>query len=1038
MDPCEEFDQEPGENPFEPEEYDSEDELLTTTPRKTQIGRARGKSYFQSSYISPSSRSPIQRSICSPSARRRRRKHTDCRYCDDDLPVSCIIEHLQKVNKKSCRFLYLNLYGVSSLETLVAKLFSCEMCYEQKRINFQSHLGRKKECLRKFRLKFGLKDIEKIDAKVKALKRKAYPSRSPVAQKSKYERLRESKSLFKSLNEYRENTALGNYKLCIQCRANYREFGAKEVKKEDELYERFQLDSKENMLLRRFETFYLCNSCQKLEELIEDDEEATCTLGVTAVDEDVTFFPQTKENYDSCMPVCQNYVKLWYPNTLGAVENVVKVKTLKTKNKCLINIYKNKAVENSTISDLYMMECQKYKKMKEETLYTGIVNCQNNTVNSVKRVSTCGRISCSKDWFHSNAAKMKDRQDQFGCVHASIQIDLEFATPDVIATALIQAEVPVTLEKKGLANGEIEIEYIVHLDHKSDTNCSKDCRRKQRLEDFVKESGFAMEEARNAFTATYVSSCHQKLFAFANSIIQAPASGLFSQDYQLHLNFDEDGRASMIGCFWPDALSSINENIAKHNGEIVDGEELLQFVDQNICCSGNPRTLMTKFCLSETESNELGDLVLAKQYHPKCEEFEECDLCSCLPLPSLETVFKQDCSENNYESSSRLLLLILKYLNSLTVVEKKQVQTWKFLEEFWNQVGADVEINDEVLTFRIVNEDKELRFRIDSRLSMYIGKYEDSVKTGVYQYALSCCGDFTGDFIVMQRLWLIDCHIIPFNPLHLKSTKTTSCIKIVNETKLFKNNFFPRIEKENHDERMSKLVPLTHRLISLAEAIAITDPQIKMVQSSSTDQFVNAKENRGVMLKRANTDVVADFTGVECGGKYNLMVDAIARHFNRQNMSDGLLLSETSSWYDYAGEEKSRELVETYRNCEIPISDTPSVCSNKNLPELILCTNGDVLMKRKKRKLLSVPSTKTVREFRYSKSLLFLPIRSELELKGKGCDDRFLEMDRDQQELKVEINERKMFPKRIIKPTKVDPIDALLEALDELSDCDSS
>ena len=92
------------------------------------------------------------------------------------------------------------------------------------------------------------------------------------------------------------------------------------------------------------------------------------------------------------------------------------------------------------------------------------------------------------------------------------------------------------------------------------------------------------------------------------------------------------------------------------------------------------------------------------------------------------------------------------------------------------------------------------------------------------------------------------------------------------------------------------------------------------------------------------------------------------------------------------------------------------------------------LIRRKKRKLLSVPTPKTVREFRYSKSLLFLPIRSELELNGKGCDDRFLEIDRDQQELKVEINERKMFPKRIIKPTRVDPLDALLEALDELSD----
>ena len=58
--------------------------------------------------------------------------------------------------------------------------------------------------------------------------------------------------------------------------------------------------------------------------------------------------------------------------------------------------------------------------------------------------------------------------------------------------------------------------------------------------------------------------------------------------------------------------------------------------------------------------------------------------------------------------------------------------------------------------------------------------------------------------------------------------------------------------------------------------------------------------------------------------------------------------------------------------------------------------------------------------------------------RNSGCDDRFLEIDRDQQELKVEINERKMFPKRIIKPTRVDPLDALLEALDELSDCETS
>lgn len=1035
MDSCEVFDQDTGQNSFETSEAEDEYELPTPrTPRKTQTGTVIGSNRPQSSYASPSIRSTIQRSLSSPSARRKQVKQSDCKFCDANLPSSGLINHLKKAVNKSCNLLYLKLYRVSSLESLVAKLFSCEMCFEQKRINFQAHLGRSKECLRKYQQKFGLQDVQKIDAKHKALKRKTFPCRAPAYTKSKYDIMRESKSVFKTLNDYWENTAFGNYKLCIQCHANYREHGAKEVTRDEELYERFQLDTPENMLLRRFETFYICNSCAKLEEWIEDDEEPTCSLGVTSVDEDVTFFPLTDKIDDPSLPVCQKNVKIWYPNTFEAVEKHGNFTKKKNNNKALTEVYKTKPVENSTISDLYKLEYKKYKKLKEDTIFTGIINSQNKTVQNLSRLSSCGRINCSKDWFYSNAAKMKDRQDQFGCIHVWIKNDLQIDTPDVLATALIQRGVPVTMEKEGMGNGEMEIRYMVHRDHKNDTDCSKACRRKTPLEEYVDETDFVIEEEHNAFTAMYVSSCHQKLFAFATSIIQAPASGLCSKDFQLHLSFDKDGKASIVGCFWPDALSSVNDNIAENEGKIVDGEELLKFVDQNISCSAHPKTLMTKFSLSEKESHDLGNLILAKQYHPECEEEEECELCSCLPLPSMESVFKQKCSENNYEASSSLLLLIRRKLESLTFEQKKGVKTWDFLEDLWNRVGADVEVNDEVLTFKIVNEDKELKFRIDNRLMNYMRKFTDCVETGVYQYALSCCGDFTGDFIVLQRLWLLESHIIPFNPLHLKANKTTSCIKIVNDTNLFRNNFIPIIEVETNDERMNPVVPLSHRLISLAEAIAITDSQIRMVQSSSKEQFVNAKEHRGVILKKVNNDEEADFTGVECGGRYKLMMDPISRHFNRQNTSDGLLLSETSCWYDYVGEEKSRELVETYRNCEIPTSETPSVCSDKNLPQFILCTNGDVLQKRKKRKVLSVPITKTVREFRYSKSLLFLPIRSELELNGMGCDDRFLEVDGDKHALKVEINERKMFQKRIVKLTRVDQLDALLEALDELSD----
>ena len=1032
MDPCVLAIQEPGETAVEPEEdrNKEEQESMTATSR-TQSGRAND---LMSSHATTILRqSQIHRYMTSPSARQKQIKQKDCRFCEAYLPPSCLIEHLKKETHKSCRILYLKIYRVSCLQSLVSKLFSCEMCFEQKRINFQTHLEKNKQCLMKFQLKFGLEDIKKIDAKVKAVKRRTFPSRSSVVLKSKYETMRDSKSLSASLNEYRENVALGNFKLCIQCHSNYREFGAKEVKQDDELFERFNLDSQENKILRRFETFFICNSCLKLEECIEDDEEANSSLGVFAKNDDVTFFPPRDEINDPCMAVSQKNVKLWFPNTFEAVEHLETTKL--QKNKCLVNLYKTQAVENSTISDLYKLECQKYqKRMEAELLFCGIINHQTNTVDNLRRISTCAKISCSKDWYAANASRMKERQEQFGSIHATLKIDLENESPDVIATALLQLDVPVTLEKKGLANGELEITYMLHHDHESDTNCSTDCKVKSNIEDYVNDSGFRIEDAFNSFTGTYVSSCHQKLVSFAKSILQAPGSGLYSHDYQLHLSFDKDGMASIVGSFWPDALNSINDNIAKNEGDIVDEEELLQFVDQNICCTGNPTLLLSKFGLSENESMNLSELVLAKQFHNECEEVEECEICSCLPLPSMESLLKHKCCEDNYTASTELLNLIRRNLKLLTVEEKKGTRTLTFFEELWIRVGAKVRLNDEVLTFEIANEDIEIKFEIDCLLKKYLEKYEDSIRVGVYQYALSCCGDVTGDFIVMQRLWLIDCHIIPFNPLHLKANKTTSSIKIVNDTNLFKKNFLPKIEVEEHDERMDPRVPLSHHLISLAEAIAITDPQIKMVESSSKEQFVNAKENRGVMLKKVKNQEEDVYEGAGSADKYKLLADPISRHFNRQNTSDGLLLSETSAWYDYAGEEKSRELRDTFKNGEIPISDEPSVCSKTNLPEYILCTNGDVLLKRKKRKVIIVPIPKTERDFKYSKSLLFLPIRSESELNGTGCEDRFKEVDGDQGALIVELNERKMFPKRILKMTRVDQLDELLDALSEISD----
>ena len=1018
---------------FHDQESDETELQLTGDSNKGEKEMITDSMRTQSTRMSQSS---IQRYTSSPSARQKHMKQLDCRFCDANIPPSYLIDHLKKKTNEKCRFLYLKNFRVPCLESLVSKIFSCEMCYEKKRINFQMHLEKKQECLRKYQLKFGLKDIKKIDEKVKAAKRKSFPSRSSETLKLKYEATRDSKTLYNSLNEYRENVAFGNIRLCIHCRANYRLYGAKEVRKKDELFERFNLSLQENQLLRRFETFFICNSCAKDEERSDEDEEVNSTLDSFTENEDVIFFPPRVAKNEPCMPVHQKNVKLWFPNTSEAVEHLDSQKSQKNKKKVLRNLFKTQAVQNSSICDLYKLECEKYKKVKEGgVLFSGIIDFQTKKVTNLRSLASCAKISSSKDWFKANTSRMKERQVQFGLIHCFAKIYLEKNSRDVLATALIQADTPVTLEKRGLGNGEMEICYKVHTDHKSDKNCSTNCKNKSNIEDFVRDTGFHIEEASNAFTNTYVSSCHQKLVSFANSIIQAPASSLCSQDYQLHLTFDKDGMASIVGSFWPDALSGINDNIAENDGDIVDEEELLQFVEKNISCTGDPRLIRSKFSLSEEEANKLSELVLTHQVHMECEEAETCEICSSLPLPSMENLLKQETCENNYRACKELISLVQLRLKTLTLEQKKRMKTWTFLEDLWELVGGEAKKDNEVLTFTIATEDMELKFVLDSRLNKYLGKYEDSIKTGVYQYALSCCGDFSGtDFIVLQRLWLVDCHILPYNPLHLKSTKATTIIKIVNDTKLFENNLLPKNEVEKLDERMDPLVPLSHRLISLAEAIAISDPQIKMVQSSSKEQFVNAKENREVLLKKVTNPEEGDYQDVGSADKFTLVVDPISRHFNRQNTSDGLLLIETSAWYDYAGKEKSRELFDAYKNFEIPKSEEPTVCSNENLPELILCKNGDVLMKRKKKKVIIVPTPTTERDMKYAKSLLFLPIRSEMELIGTGVLDRFNDVNLEKHALVVEHNERKFYAKKIMKMTKVDPLDELLFALDTLLD----
>ena len=107
-----------------------------------------------------------QRYLTTASAKRRRIKQNDCRFCNAIV-----------TGKELLKKLYMRSLRVRSEGNLASKLFSCEFCFETKQINFKKHCLSNIDCLESYLNKHQQQDLESLCKKVSCLKRAALPSR---------------------------------------------------------------------------------------------------------------------------------------------------------------------------------------------------------------------------------------------------------------------------------------------------------------------------------------------------------------------------------------------------------------------------------------------------------------------------------------------------------------------------------------------------------------------------------------------------------------------------------------------------------------------------------------------------------------------------------------------------------------------------------------------------------------------------------------------------------------------------------------------
>ena len=974
----------------------------------------------------------VENAFLSPAGlKRKQTKKEDCKFCCEDVRERQLKDHL--ISNKRCALLYMKINKVTTFDLLLIRLFSCEYCCLTRRIDLKKHLKSHPNCLNHYRGKYQEDEMNNLLKRVNVAKRKTFPSRSAsvTAKQNKEKQLkkieeRRFKTMAEAINEFKEKTSFGNYRVCVECRSNFRLYGARPINIDEELYVRLNLS--ENRSLRRFGTMFICNKCDK-EEPKEQQNMEKHTLGLEVIDEVVTFYPQHEGLSEFRGEIPQKRIKVMFPTSLEAIKtNDSMLKRIDCE---VAKIYKIEPVHTATVENLYQCEINKYKAELASQLYCGSITEDGNfKVSNVNQITSAAKITGSRDWFADNAKGMKQRQDQLGHIHITLKIDIPQHCNEVLATCLVQQGIPVTTEKRGMENGEFEVLYKVHLDHMSNVDCSEDCVNKIPLNDFVKEDNFDIMDIGNKFIGTYVNSCHEKIVRFIKDILQAPSCGLCCHNYHLFLVFDVYGKGSIIGSIWPDEFKSINEAIARNEGNSGTGDDIVRFVDKNISCTGDREILKSNFGMSETEASNLSELVLHTQLH-LCDGEDDCEYCEAVPLPSLETAVKGCCSKTNLESAGKFLEIMRKRLKSLPLEEKKLLKTFVWLNSEFEDVLGDISDNFEQMKVEFMEEDTTIILEVDERLAKYFQKYPDEPYIAAYQYALSCCGPNEGACIIYQRLWIVDCLIKPFNPLFLKANNFSCEVQVVNNTCLFEKFFFPRTEEKGDSGLL-----FNHRNVSLEEAISLADPLIKRVYSSAKDQFVNSKEKRKSTFKKGWKDDEDVYTLEGFDGNFKLLDSVISRHFDRKTAaSDGLLLAETALWYDYMGKDKSEEVSNTYSNLDIPLSETDLISNSGKLPEYILCNNGDVLKKRTSRKILRVPEPHDTREQMYSKCVLFLPIKSENDLVGPKLDMQYNKINTvNVPALQVELNEKKMFPMRMFKLTEINLLDDLLELLNSDTD----
>ena len=937
-------------------EDDSEDEITDVSEIVTVS--ANNRSSHQSTPISsPNHLSKLGvKNLSSSSLKKRQKKSTNCKFC---IRFKFSREQLEQHFKDSetCCLLYMRQEKVNTIDGIFLKIYKCMSCETKGNFQLKRHLDQNIRCMRFFQNRFKCQDWNEIKSYIIRVTRSSYPSRSVAKRRLDNAMIsskkKDGKTIIDGLNSFQKDTSLANWRLCVICSQFFLNSGAIEIEKEDKKYAELKLENKPE--LTRMSKFWICRLCNSTSTINSERKYCQSIMKNVIINGVKLLIPCENEQ--------NNEIDLDMKTSILIPKNCLAVK--KKPENYPLYMYIISDHTNKSISTHYQSRLSKFyhRKSNSETFEGIILNNESRQLSSVIPIIDDSCIRQSDSWKNKKRNSIFSCFEQFGQIAIAFNFDIKLDNIQTIATLLISAGRVVTMEYIGNKNNEFELKYYLH-NHNDNIPCDETCS--------VNELVNLDVPLRIKCIPTYLTHVFQKQNAFIEHFVKNKSFAFTSEDYNVFIDFHQDGRARLNGILWPIQFEQFNSDLSKNSltGEEIETENFIAYIEKYILATTNVLNISNQLGITHEEALIIHRLAIKNQIKSNGNE--------TLFMPSFECLLTKKpeyaARENLYKADEFLEIqkeLLMKVSNdekfNLTVLE------------WFNLISKSCKFillhNDSFLQVNFM--EKEIIFKFEDRLSEYIEKYGFFI--GLHHYCLSC-NDIENK-IILKRTMVLDCFTVPYNDSILKAFNDEVNIVPINgiiDWWEFEDKFQPNYANLEKSE-ISTLLK-SHKPVPLTEFFSLSDPnKIKDVFSTPIE-FVSAYMERKTILRKVTVrnDESYSFPGK---GHFEVLSSNILRHHGRIN-GRNLLLVESILWYDVLTKKQGLEVYQLYKDKieKIPVGNIIGIY-NTALPTYIISSNNRVMKLRKIRKVLKIPNFQHgSKEFKFCKILLYYPLAPNVEI----------------------------------------------------------